>query len=100
MLLPTAADSRGPNRKEFDQNQPTDRPRPTMARTRQTGVHNAAADAAGAPATPPAVGEEDNDLLPGGEEEEEKHDHDLDNIDAHIRESMITMYAHVLGFKE
>ena len=74
-----------------------------MARTRQTGVQDAAADAAGVPAPPAAPSEankDDNDLLPSRGEEEEEHEHNLDNINAHIRESMIAMYERVLSFKE
>ena len=63
-----------------------------MARTRQTGVQDAAADAADAPDAPPSANKDNNDLLPSGEEEEEEHDRDLDSIDAHLRKSMIAMY--------
>ena len=69
-----------------------------MTRTQQTGVHDANANAASAPNAPPAVGEDNDDILPNGEEEDEARA--FDNINALIRMDMIAIYVCVLGFKE
>ena len=69
-----------------------------MARTRQTGVCDANADATSAPDAPPVASKDNNDIIPNEEEDDEARA--LNNINALIRTNMIAMYVCVPGFKE